>query len=146
MKRRIVSSNHCPHLCSQDIYPFKNITAGLAVTRLQTIMNTFLLRRKKNSMLDGKKLIELPEKEVKLIKLEFSKEEREIYQMVEARTQAKFNRYLRAGTVLKYGIFIDFLFASIWYMVFLGITIKFSYCSSAYAKFAPTHPWSRSMV
>lgn len=64
-------------------------------------------------MLDGKKLIELPEKEVKLIKLEFSKEEREIYQMVEARTQAKFNRYLRAGTVLKYGIFIDFLFASI---------------------------------
>ena len=53
-------------------------------------------------MLDGKRLIELPEKEVKLIKLEFSKEEREIYQMVEARSQAKFNRYLRAGTVLKY--------------------------------------------
>ena len=62
-------------------------------------------------MLDGKKLIELPEKEVKLVKLEFSKEEREIYQMVEARSQAKFNRYLRAGTVLKYGILVDFLFA-----------------------------------
>ena len=78
------------------------ISAGLAVARLQTIMLTFLLRRKKDSMLDGKRLIELPEKEVKLIKLEFSKEEREIYQMVEARSQAKFNRYLRAGTVLKY--------------------------------------------
>ena len=87
------------------------ITAGLAVTRLQAIMNTFLLRRKKDSMLDGKRLIELPEKEIKLIKLEFSKEEREIYQMVEARSQAKFNRYLRAGTVLKYEVFVDFFFA-----------------------------------
>jgi len=67
-------------------------------------MQTFLLPRKKDSMLDGKQLIELPEKEVRLIKLEFSEEEREIYQMVEARSQAKFNRYLRAGTVLKYGI------------------------------------------
>jgi SNF2 family DNA or RNA helicase len=82
----------------------RNFTAALAVTRLQTIMHTFLLRRKKDSMLDGKKLIDLPEKEVKLIKLEFSEEERDIYQMVEARSQAKFNRYLRAGTVLKYGI------------------------------------------
>jgi len=67
-------------------------------------MHTFLLRRKKDSMLDGEKLIDLPEKEVQLIKLEFSEEERDIYQMVEARSQAKFNRYLRAGTVLKYGI------------------------------------------
>jgi SNF2 family DNA or RNA helicase len=60
-------------------------------------------------MLDGKKLIELPEKETKLIKLEFSKEELDIYQMVEARSQAKFNRYLRAGTVLKYGMSVDCL-------------------------------------
>ena len=39
--------------------------------------------------------------EVKLVKLEFLKEKGEIYQMVEARSQAKFNRYLRVGTVLK---------------------------------------------
>lgn len=84
-------------------------------------MVTFLLRRKKDSQLDGKKLIELPTKEVVLRRLEFSEEEREIYTMVgfsflfraayfacidirsqvEARSQAKFNRYLRAGTVLK---------------------------------------------
>jgi SNF2 family DNA or RNA helicase len=124
---------------SRDIYPFIYIAAGLAVTRLQTIMQTFLLRRRKDSMLDGKKLIELPEKEVKLIKLEFSKEEREIYQMVEARSQAKFNRYLRAGTVLKYGIFVDFLLLAP-YICILGITIKFSYSSFACAKFAPTRP------
>ncbi|KAF8804469.1 hypothetical protein BYT27DRAFT_7243611 [Phlegmacium glaucopus] len=74
---------------------------GLAVARLQAIMATFLLRRKKDTELDGRRLIELPEKKIDLIKLEFSEEEREIYKMVEARSQAKFNRYLRAGTVLK---------------------------------------------
>ncbi|KJA26761.1 hypothetical protein HYPSUDRAFT_35906 [Hypholoma sublateritium FD-334 SS-4] len=74
---------------------------GVAVARLQKVMTLFLLRRKKDSQLDGKKLIELPPKEVVLLRLEFSEEEREIYYMIEARSQAKFNRYLRAGTVLK---------------------------------------------
>jgi len=74
----------------------------------------------KNSMLDGKRLIELPDKTILLVRLEFSEEEREVYKMVahsnlvfsnvlmecccyqvEARTQANFNRFLRAGTVLK---------------------------------------------
>lgn len=73
----------------------------LASKRLQAIFISIMLRRKKDSMLDGKKLIELPTKHVEMEKLEFSKEEREIYQMVEARSQAKFNRFLRAGTVLK---------------------------------------------
>jgi hypothetical protein len=41
-----------------------------------------MLRRKKNSMLDGKRLVELPEKYVEMEKLNFSQEEREIYQMV----------------------------------------------------------------
>jgi hypothetical protein len=71
-------------------------------------------------MLDGKRLIELPSKTVDLLKLEFSEEERAVYKMVstasanltpnrcpcfcsqiEARSQATFNRFLRAGTVLK---------------------------------------------
>ncbi|KAK0211484.1 SNF2 family N-terminal domain-containing protein [Armillaria fumosa] len=74
---------------------------ALAVTRLQTILKMFVLRRMKDTMLDGKHLIDLPEKETSLIKLEFTEEEREIYNMVEAKSQATFNRYLRAGTVLK---------------------------------------------
>lgn len=32
-------------------------------------------------MLDGKRLIELPDKTVELVKLEFSEEERAVYQM-----------------------------------------------------------------
>ncbi|KII91157.1 hypothetical protein PLICRDRAFT_104830 [Plicaturopsis crispa FD-325 SS-3] len=74
---------------------------GLATSRLQAIMATFVMRRKKDSMLDGKRLIDLPPKEVALVKLEFSAEERTIYNMVEGKAQAQFNRFLRAGTVLK---------------------------------------------
>ncbi|KAG6855888.1 hypothetical protein H0H87_009686, partial [Tephrocybe sp. NHM501043] len=74
---------------------------SLAVTRLQTILGTFLLRRMKTTLMDGKRLIELPEKTVNLIKLQFSDEERDVYKMVEAQAQVNFNRFLRAGTVLK---------------------------------------------
>jgi SNF2 family DNA or RNA helicase len=70
-------------------------------------MSTFLLRRQKNTKLDGQPIIKLPKKEVKLVKLEFSPEEREVYSMAEARNQAIFNRYLRAGTVLKYVTFMS---------------------------------------
>lgn len=60
----------------------ERLLATLAVSRLQAVITSFLLRRMKNSMLDGKRLIELPDKTVSLIRLEFSEEEREIYKMV----------------------------------------------------------------
>ncbi|KAF9465092.1 SNF2 family N-terminal domain-containing protein [Collybia nuda] len=84
-----------------DIGSLEKKNPTLAVSRLQAVIATFLLRRMKDSLLDGKRLIELPDKTISLVRLEFSTEEREIYTTVESRTQAKFNRYLRAGTVLK---------------------------------------------
>lgn len=52
--------------------------------------------------MDGEPLIKLPVKDVQLVRLEFSEEERDIYNLLEARQRNKFNRYLREGTVLKY--------------------------------------------
>lgn len=54
----------------------------LATDRLQTVFKTTLLRRNKDTVLDGKKLITLPPKTVELVKLEFCTEEREIYKAV----------------------------------------------------------------
>lgn len=54
----------------------------LATDRLQSIFKTTLLRRNKDTVLDGKKLITLPPKTVELVKLEFCSEEREIYKAV----------------------------------------------------------------
>ena len=56
--------------------------ATLAVVCLQAIYRPFVLLRMKNTLLDGERLIELPKKEVDLVKLEFSQGEREIYTMV----------------------------------------------------------------
>ena len=79
LKRRDVS----PAFFSTSLIINPNFDlATLAVTRLQAIITTFLLRRMKDSKLDGKRLIELPEKNVGMIQLEFSPEERDIYRMV----------------------------------------------------------------
>ncbi|KAJ7148304.1 SNF2 family N-terminal domain-containing protein [Mycena filopes] len=75
---------------------FEKKRPDLAVTRLQAIFQHFLIRRMKTTELDGKRLIELPKKTVELVSLEFSKEERDIYSQA-----TKFNKYLKAGTVLK---------------------------------------------
>ena len=56
---------------------------------------TILLRRNKESTLDGKKLIELPPKTMKYENLEFGEEEREIYEFIQQKSAAVFNRYLQ---------------------------------------------------
>jgi len=52
----------------------------LAGQRTQAILKHCLLRRNKNSELNGKKLIKLPEKHVELMKVHFTPDEREIYE------------------------------------------------------------------
>ncbi|CAD6573847.1 MAG: hypothetical protein CYPHOPRED_005227 [Cyphobasidiales sp. Tagirdzhanova-0007] len=69
--------------------------------RVQLILKGCSIRRNKNSELNGKKLIRLPEKHVELVTLDFTPEEREIYEFVQTRSQERFNRYLKAGTVMK---------------------------------------------
>lgn len=83
---------------------FKQIIKGpddTAARRVQSAFAGVILRRNKNSELDGKKLIELPPRHEDWVVLEFTDEEREIYSFVEARSQAVFNKFLQAGTVLK---------------------------------------------
>ncbi|KAH7924689.1 hypothetical protein BV22DRAFT_1012721 [Leucogyrophana mollusca] len=86
---------------NNHVAKYEKRNPNLASKRLQAMFQVMLLRRKKDSTLDGKKLIELPPKNVQLEKLAFSQEERDIYKMVEVRSQARFNRFLKAGTVLK---------------------------------------------
>lgn len=64
------------------VLTFLSPTASLATNRLQAIFARCLLRRKKDSQLDGKRLIELPDKNVLLCKLDFTKDERDVYNMV----------------------------------------------------------------
>jgi hypothetical protein len=69
-------------LCPAAEWGADFLIARLAVTRLQAIMSTYQIRRTKESMLDGKKLVDLPEKKINMTALEFTKEEADIYKMV----------------------------------------------------------------
>jgi SNF2 family DNA or RNA helicase len=52
--------------------------APLAGQRAQVILKPLLLRRTKNSMLEGKPILTLPPKDIEIVKLQFSDEEREV--------------------------------------------------------------------
>lgn len=72
-----------------------------AANRAQAILKSVLLRRNKESTLNGVKLITLPTKHKEDFLITLSPDEREIYDFVEARAQEKFSRYLKEGSVMK---------------------------------------------
>ncbi|KAL8129745.1 hypothetical protein V2J09_018900 [Rumex salicifolius] len=67
--------------------------------KLQAILKTIMLRRTKGTLLDGEPIINLPPKTVELMKVEFSKEERDFYSKLEADSRSKFQDYAASGTV-----------------------------------------------
>ncbi|GAA5925394.1 hypothetical protein JCM10213_008780 [Rhodosporidiobolus nylandii] len=85
----------------ERITAFEKRAPNQAGKRAQAVLRTCMLRRKKDSKLDGKQLIELKKKDVHLHEIEFSEEEREIYTMIETKAQNKFNKFLKQGTVMK---------------------------------------------
>jgi SNF2 family DNA or RNA helicase len=82
-----------------------------AVEALQTVMKELLIRRTKNKKVNGEKIIKLPEKSVRLMKLEFGEAERILYRELYEYAKGKFNEFVKNGTVMKnyaniLGIFI----------------------------------------
>lgn len=67
--------------------------------KLQAVLKTVMLRRTKGTCIDGKPIINLPEKHIVLRKVEFTDEEREFYCRLEAQSRAQFAEYAAAGTV-----------------------------------------------
>ncbi|KAF9468325.1 SNF2 family DNA-dependent ATPase [Collybia nuda] len=75
--------------------------APLAGSRAQAILKPILLRRTKNSTIEGKPILELPPKEIELVKLQFSEEERDLYDCFEKRTKLRLNKFIRERTLVK---------------------------------------------
>ncbi|KAG2298377.1 hypothetical protein Bca52824_034849 [Brassica carinata] len=74
--------------------------------KLQAILRGILLRRTKETLLDGQPILHLPPKTVNLTKAEFSPEESAFYKELEASSQSKFETYAAAGTVYKNYVYI----------------------------------------
>ncbi|KAJ4310875.1 hypothetical protein N0V84_010748 [Fusarium piperis] len=74
---------------------------SVAMKRLRALLQAIMLRRKKNSELDGKPILKLPEKTEEIVYAELSPEERDFYAQLEKNAQVQFSKYLRAGSVGK---------------------------------------------
>ncbi|KAF9451016.1 hypothetical protein P691DRAFT_773496 [Macrolepiota fuliginosa MF-IS2] len=75
--------------------------ALLAGTRAQAILKPLLLRRTKNSEIEGVPILQLPPKDIELIQLKFSPEEREIYDSFEKQSKITINKFIKNNTLLK---------------------------------------------
>jgi SNF2 family DNA or RNA helicase len=64
---------------------------------VKAILKTCMMRRHKESELNGRRLLELPPKNTTQVLLEFSAEERAIYDQVEHRMKIKFGKFLKQG-------------------------------------------------
>jgi SNF2 family DNA or RNA helicase len=70
-----------------------------AMQQLQALLKAIMLRRTKDSKIDGQPILQLPEKTIEEQYATFSKDEHEFYQALESRAKITFNKYLKAGTV-----------------------------------------------
>ncbi|KAA1467021.1 hypothetical protein DENSPDRAFT_831976 [Dentipellis sp. KUC8613] len=73
----------------------------LAGLRAQGILKPILLRRTKNAQLEGKPLLSLPPKNIDIVTLEFSADERDIYDTFEKRAKIRVNKFIREQTIVK---------------------------------------------
>lgn len=65
--------------------------------RAQALLKSMMLRRQKTTIIDGKEICTIPPKEIHHHEVPFSRDEQELYQAIENRSQVEFNRYLQSG-------------------------------------------------
>ncbi|UKZ82382.1 hypothetical protein TrVFT333_010170 [Trichoderma virens FT-333] len=74
---------------------------SVAMSRLRALLKAIMLRRKKDSKLDGKPILRLPKKLEEVVYAELSGDERDFYNQLEKKSQVQFSKYLREGSVGK---------------------------------------------
>ncbi|CDY36065.1 BnaC03g41330D [Brassica napus] len=67
--------------------------------KLQAVLRAIMLRRTKETLLDGQPIINLPPKKINLRRVDFSVDERSFYKKLEADSQSQFKAYAAAGTL-----------------------------------------------
>ncbi|KAJ3393770.1 hypothetical protein HDU92_007515 [Lobulomyces angularis] len=77
------------------------MVSATARNKVQTLVKAMCLSRKKTELLDGKPLVVLPERIVNVNVNQFDEDERNFYDVMFKRAQAKFNKFRREGTIMK---------------------------------------------
>ncbi|RLN35333.1 putative ATP-dependent helicase C17A2.12-like isoform X1 [Panicum miliaceum] len=73
--------------------------AVLGYKKLQAVLRVVLLRRTKETLINGVPIINLPPKTINLNKVDFSHEERSFYLTLEERSRQQFKAFAAAGTL-----------------------------------------------
>ncbi|KZT22942.1 hypothetical protein NEOLEDRAFT_1157534 [Neolentinus lepideus HHB14362 ss-1] len=81
--------------------PVKSGRSGQPMKRLHLVLNAVMLRRKKDTLLNGKPLLELPARNVEVVACNFDAEEREFYNAVEEKVRSSFEKLAQAGNLQK---------------------------------------------
>ena len=74
-------------------------TRKRAMQRVQVLLKSLMLRRQKDSIVDGQIVCNLPAKHLTKKTVEFSDEEKDIYKALETKSQLQINKYLEKGTL-----------------------------------------------
>ncbi|OBZ82282.1 putative ATP-dependent helicase C23E6.02 [Choanephora cucurbitarum] len=83
------------------VKPMKAGNHRKAIRVAHLLMKAISMRRSKKAKIDGRPILDLPERNVHMTHIDFSPDERTHYDFVEQRAQARFNKYLQAGSVMK---------------------------------------------
>ncbi|KAL6306911.1 SNF2 family N-terminal domain-containing protein [Sparassis latifolia] len=82
--------------------PIKGGRATAAMKRLQVVLRSIMLRRTKDTLVNGKPLLQLPARHVETIDCEFDEDERAFYNSVNERVQASLAEMQRSGVTKNY--------------------------------------------
>lgn len=67
--------------------------------RLQVVLQAIMLRRTKTQIINGKPILNLPDRSVAVVECEFDAEEQQFYTAVVDRTELTLNKYAKSGTL-----------------------------------------------
>ncbi|TFK53181.1 hypothetical protein OE88DRAFT_1626853 [Heliocybe sulcata] len=81
--------------------PVKSGRSGQPMKRLHLVLAAVMLRRKKDTILNGKPLLDLPARNVEVVSCTFDAEEREFYNTVEEKVRDSFEKLAQQGNLQK---------------------------------------------
>ncbi|KAG8215967.1 putative ATP-dependent helicase, partial [Butyriboletus roseoflavus] len=79
--------------------PVKGGRPGRALKRLHVVLKAIMLRRTKNQILNGKPLLQLPERILELVECSFNASEKEFYRLLENRMTSEVNKLVQSDNV-----------------------------------------------
>ncbi|KAI0640983.1 SNF2 family N-terminal domain-containing protein [Trametes meyenii] len=86
---------------NEHIAKVQLVDAPLAGARAQEVLKPIMLRRTKDATVEGEPILQLPPKDVEIVSMDFSEDERQLYDSFEKRAQIQINKFIRERTLFK---------------------------------------------